>query len=500
MCVCKFGEASRGLMTPFAQTPVLPRVVSIADRIACIIVDRNASSNKAKGAMTDREPALKKRRKARNRVDHRLQQEEQPPLHNIVSDADELTQRLPFCCASCHCDTRHPERLRSLEDVYPDGETVPYWISPADGYLDHLKCCHGVLPRYKKKELAYESPQEFEQRFVKWAPPVTAAIEEALLAVEEGEMLCPEFYRELESKYRKQIEETYTTAKAQETEVSNDSNLAAECQRLLTNADYQDGVLQPFQRRLQSMETGRQEKKAAVVLDAFAGIGTGVLCLKRLGIDMRKVIHIEHDKVATWVYQVNHNAQEDGIEHVYEYSTWEDLVGSSPDETYTKLEALCDNHGPIDIVIGGPPCIEFSKVNSYAQGTQGEQGKYLLELGRVVRAIERIQSPHPLYFLAENVVLSGAERETVDDAFGLTWDPINLNSQDFSPARRNRHFWTNIPCNAIDYTTAAARVVRTKSAHISACIVILTHSPVWFVFLVGTRILFGRWLHFARSN
>lgn len=33
--------------------------------------------------------------------------------------------------------------------------------------------------------------------------------------------------------------------------------------------------------------------------DVFAGIGSGIISLKRLGIDMRKIIHVEHDKVAT---------------------------------------------------------------------------------------------------------------------------------------------------------------------------------------------------------
>jgi hypothetical protein len=30
----------------------------------------------------------------------------------------------------------------------------------------------------------------------------------------------------------------------------------------------------------------------------FAGIGTGIIALKRLGITMKKIIHVEHDLVA----------------------------------------------------------------------------------------------------------------------------------------------------------------------------------------------------------
>jgi hypothetical protein len=30
----------------------------------------------------------------------------------------------------------------------------------------------------------------------------------------------------------------------------------------------------------------------------FAGIGSGIVALKRLGINMKKIIHVEHDPVA----------------------------------------------------------------------------------------------------------------------------------------------------------------------------------------------------------
>jgi site-specific DNA-cytosine methylase len=64
--------------------------------------------------------------------------------------------------------------------------------------------------------------------------------------------------------------------------------------------------------------------------DMFSGIGSGLVSLKRLGIKIRKVIHVEHDKVATHVYKTNHDSHyntelaRDGIEHVY-YSTFEEV-------------------------------------------------------------------------------------------------------------------------------------------------------------------------------
>lgn len=62
----------------------------------------------------------------------------------------------------------------------------------------------------------------------------------------------------------------------------------------------------------------------------FAGIGSGLVSLKRLGIKISKVIHVEHDKIATHIYKSNHDSlyntelAPDGIEHVY-FSSFEQV-------------------------------------------------------------------------------------------------------------------------------------------------------------------------------
>jgi len=79
------------------------------------------------------------------------------------------------------------------------------------------------------------------------------------------------------------------------------------------------------------MVQAKSKKKRAVVMDLFGGIGAAVVCLKRLGIGMSKVIHVEHDKIANHVYSychhkrskdhdgiedMKHGAPPDGIKHV----------------------------------------------------------------------------------------------------------------------------------------------------------------------------------------
>ena len=57
-------------------------------------------------------------------------------------------------------------------------------------------------------------------------------------------------------------------------------------------------------------------KPGATVVDLFSGIGAGLLCLKRIGIKIDTVIHVEHCKVADAVYR-DHYGQPDGKKNVF---------------------------------------------------------------------------------------------------------------------------------------------------------------------------------------
>jgi site-specific DNA-cytosine methylase len=230
----------------------------------------------------------------------------------------------------------------------------------------------------------------------------------------------------------------------------------------------------PFEKYVQQMQAAaagdglkaRKEKNGIVVLDCFAGIGTAIVVLKKLGIKIRKVIHVEHDKISTHVYRHNHDRQynlelpeDGGIEHVF-YSAFEELEnneqllldkhgrkcspGVSRFPTYTfashtvvTICALLSSFVPyvsaIDLIIGGPPCIDYSPVNARRKGADGEQGSYMVRFGMFIRTLERLQREDmprcKLFFLVENVVLTGDDLEQVCDAFGLEWDPIELDAQ-----------------------------------------------------------------------
>ena len=181
------------------------------------------------------------------------------------------------------------------------------------------------------------------------------------------------------------------------------------------------------------------------VLDLFSGIGSGTVVLKRLKVvPMHTYVHVEHDPIAVEVCKFNH--QDDGINHQY-IETFEEIYGTKDEADDGLVTALVDKHGPFDLVLSGAPCQNYSGLNASRDETS-ENAQYLLKVGRLVRKLDEIQGDgSTVLFLSENVVFKSHEK--VDKSYsdqeevGLT--PMRLDAKDFSPCKRNRFYWTNIP-------------------------------------------------------
>lgn len=67
------------------------------------------------------------------------------------------------------------------------------------------------------------------------------------------------------------------------------------------------------------------------------------MALKLNRIAMKKIIHVDHDKVATHVHRWNHDPShnkelhDDAIEHIYDYDTFEQVCAN--------LDEFLENHG-----------------------------------------------------------------------------------------------------------------------------------------------------------
>jgi C-5 cytosine-specific DNA methylase len=86
----------------------------------------------------------------------------------------------------------------------------------------------------------------------------------------------------------------------------------------------------------------------------------------------------------------------------------------------------------IDIVVAGPPCVDYSKANSRRQGTAGSQGMYLVKTAELVNKIQNheLQKGRKLFFLIENVVLDEDEADQVCQGLnGLQKSPQKRSAQ-----------------------------------------------------------------------
>jgi len=184
----------------------------------------------------------------------------------------------------------------------------------------------------------------------------------------------------------------------------------------------------------------------------FGGIGSGLVVLKKLQIAMKKVVHVDIDAVAQHVVRFKHDITynerlvPDDIEHVFEYSMFEDVV--------ENLDKFMEQHGPIDIILGGPPCSDFSQVNAVRQGSRGSTGKLLPEFGRFINCVRNHprQAGRPLFFLSENVIFKEFDdMNEIRKEYGVF--PVSIDASRFSPCQRKRFYWTSVSDLYIVYYT-----------------------------------------------
>ena len=125
---------------------------------------------------------------------------------------------------------------------------------------------------------------------------------------------------------------------------------------------------------------GRTIMKKINVLDLFCGAG-GLSCgFERAGFNI--VLGIDNDKKALETFEANHNGAKSICGDITEIG-YEDIKNIIGDKT-------------IDVIIGGPPCPDFS-IGGKNRGREGDNGKLSLSY------IQLIKTHNPDFFLFENV-------------------------------------------------------------------------------------------------
>lgn len=90
----------------------------------------------------------------------------------------------------------------------------------------------------------------------------------------------------------------------------------------------------------------------------------------------------------------------------------------------------------INLLIGGSPCQDFSRMNNVRDGLTGDKSSLFFEFLRLKNEL------NPDYWLLENVVMSDADYMIISEY--LETQPVRINSSLVSAQYRDRLYWTNI--------------------------------------------------------
>ena len=154
------------------------------------------------------------------------------------------------------------------------------------------------------------------------------------------------------------------------------------------------------------------------VLSLFDGMSCGRIALERAGIKVNNYYSSEIKPYAIKVANINYPQDK------------ENRLGD-----ITKIvDCLLP---PIDLLIGGSPCQDFSGANKERLGTDGIKSKLFFEYVRLLK------ETNPKYFLLENVRMKKEHQDFVSSIIGC--EPIVINSELVAPHLRHRLYWTNIP-------------------------------------------------------
>jgi DNA-cytosine methyltransferase len=162
------------------------------------------------------------------------------------------------------------------------------------------------------------------------------------------------------------------------------------------------------------------------VLSLFDGISCGKVALIKNGIKIKHYYTSEIDNHAMEISQKNfpENMQ----------------LGNVKNIDSEKLSSLKN----IDLIFAGFPCQDISYAGKRL-GLKGERSGLFWEFHRILKTIQK-RNPNVL-FLVENVGgITTHDMELISDALNVS--SIYLDAGYFSPQRRKRHYWTNLPLDA----------------------------------------------------
>lgn len=159
--------------------------------------------------------------------------------------------------------------------------------------------------------------------------------------------------------------------------------------------------------------------KGINVLSLFDGMSCGRIALERVGIKVNNYLASEIKKTAIRCSLDNYPT----IIHLGDI---------------TKINIL--NLPKIDLLIGGSPCQDFSRLKVEGKGLLGEKSKLFYEYLRILQELKNINPD--VKFLLENVRMKKESEKELNKYLGVKG--VHINSELVSYQKRPRIYWSNI--------------------------------------------------------
>ena len=93
------------------------------------------------------------------------------------------------------------------------------------------------------------------------------------------------------------------------------------------------------------------------------------------------------------------------------------------------------------LVVGGSPCVGFSKANTTSRGIDDPESRKLWIFPVLLNYL--FLHVHSVFFILENVQMAPTHEDAISSTLGCP--PVRLDAASFGPCSRPRLFWTNLP-------------------------------------------------------
>jgi len=118
--------------------------------------------------------------------------------------------------------------------------------------------------------------------------------------------------------------------------------------------------------------------------------------------------------------------------------------------TNNQIKKIVNNSGGCDLIVGGFPCTNLTKISNLCgknQGLKGEQSKLFYELVRIISIIQKIPSCKNVKFIIENnASMKETDKKIITSFLEKKFKNIKMTEIDnsiFGVQIRKRLFWTN---------------------------------------------------------